>query len=523
MRRHGRMSSKLPDMQSIETYLSEQARRFGGRALIVGKGPSYRELDRSQYADHFIVGLNEVAKQLPCDAAFIIDEDILINGAAPLLANVSGALITPRIMHRRTRSVGDLAIYGPVEPDTLTKNWQSLAGTRHRPFNLATSAPEPQFGDTYPAFNFSAPTLANLLAATGFRQIVLAGVDGGTRYSASFREVEYKKLQSVQNSFDVQFGEFRAIKERHLVRFSSIRCAVPYIMIGAEPEQILAEEVLKWSIDSNSFLTPGYVRGPDLSALYAAGSAGTPFSFQRLYLPQCASHKGRGLYFDSDMLVFRDVYELFNADMGENLLLNCQPTDGRPAQFSVFLVDNHKARWDPEEIVRQFADGELSYEQIMRNFCFAQPKSADLPAEWNSLEVFQPGRTANCHFTDMGTQPWLSTYNPNAAVWCEALFAACEESPVTLSALETSLDKGWVRPSLKWQLDHSKPDPWRMPRSVRQLDRDWLPPHIQIRKSPEPRAFQAFKWRAASSLRRLMMSRSYSRALRAYDAVRKAF
>jgi hypothetical protein len=512
------------DHQTALDYLKVRAKAFDGRAAIVGKGPSFAEFNDSHRASRFVIGLNEAALHTRCHASFIIDEDILENRGAELSCTDVEALITPRVPHRKTGSVGGLVVYGPGSRDARTAPWRAVFGARHRCFNLSTAEPSGDLGPSFQAFNFSAPTLAHLLAQAGFKDILLAGIDGGSSYSADFKAVEYKKLRSVQSDFDAQFAELRLARDRYDVKFRSVRCDENWVLIGADTEQCLATEVLKWSIEGRTFLTMKYCEhDAGTSSLYASGNARTPFTFQRIFLPQLASHSGRGVYFDSDMLVFRDVYELFNRDMGEHVLMGCAPTPGRRLQYSVFLVDNRRADWDAESLLQQHLAGQISYDALMKEFCFAQPKASTLPMEWNSLEAYSPGKTGNLHFTDSGTQPWLSVYNPNAELWCEALFETLRSRPAAQQAYERSLAQGWIRPSLKWQVEHEKSDPWSLPHHVKALDRDWLPPHIRLRASTAPRGTQVLKWRVASRIRRVMQSRGYVRLMRAGQALRKVF
>jgi hypothetical protein len=515
------MSDARVDRQAI-AYLRAQATAFGGRAAIIGKGPSMTEFDVAEARrERFVIGLNEVPLRAPCHAAFVIDEDILERQGTEFASSGIACLITPRAMHR-TRKIGGLAVYQPSPDHTGVPAWRRSYPGPVAQFNLGTAAPEPALGETVPPYNFSAPTLAHLLAITGFTDIRLAGVDGGTKYAGLFREHEYKKLRSLQDSFDVQFDDLRKVRDRFDVRFSTARCDEATVLIGGEPEQILATEVLKWSIDTSTCLKVRYIdAAPTTRDLFAAGQAGTPFSFQRLYLPRLAGHRGRGVYFDSDMLVTRDVIELFNWPMGEEVLLGCEPTPGRKAQFSVFLVDNARALWNPDDVIRDYREGRISYQRVMEDFAFAGPTASTLPAYWNSLESYEPDRTANVHFTDMGTQPWLSIYNPLADVWCEALLKATRERAAVRDALTLSLERGWVRPSLGWQVEHGHGNPWTLPRQVRQLDRNWLPPHALASVARGPRVWQVLRWQAASRIRRAMQTRTYRRLTLLRTALRK--
>lgn len=517
-----------PNITGPRPALSELrslARRFNGRAAILGKGPSFADYEPGMDpAARFIVGLNETALRTPCDASFIIDRDILERDGPAIAASGISLLITPRVAHKTLSQIGGLTIYGPDQLDAASQQWASSFHGRHGVFNLSTSEPDASFGPTIRTGNFSAPILAELLAQAGFDDILLAGVDGGSAYASAFKDVEYKKLRSIQDNFDLQFQELRAVRDRHGVKFCSARCEAPFVMIGTEVEQCLATEVLKWSIETHTFLTVRYVDGDSISrALFTQGESGTPFSFQRIFLPELAGHKGRGLYFDSDMLVFKDVFELFNTDMQGQTLMGCAPTPGRRTQFSVFLADNSKASWEGRQVLEDYQSGKLSYDDVMKDFCFVDSKSSALPMAWNSLETFEPGRTANIHFTDMGTQPWLSIYNPHAALWCEALLKALNERPAAVAALETSLANGWIRPSLRWQVEKGRSDPWMLPSSVKALDQVWLPPHVRLRMAGGSSMLQLIKWRLASRVRRSMQSSAYLKLVRATSAIRKVF
>jgi len=518
-------SSGFGKLKSALVELASLARRYEGRAAILGKGPSFDEFEpNGRHSGRFIVGLNETALQIRCHASFIIDEDILQRAGSEIAATPDLYLITPRVPHGVISNIGGLTIYGARRSTAATAPWAENFSRRHLAFNLSTSESDPALGPMITAGNFSAPIVAELLAIAGFTDILLAGVDGGTAYSSGFKDVEYKKLRSVQDNFDSQFEELRHLRDRYKVTFRSARCEEAFVLIGTEAEQCLATEVLKWSIDANTFLNVQYVDGATFtSSMFGEGKSGTPFSFQRIFLPEAAGHKGRGIYFDSDMLVFKDVFRLFNSDMQGHVLLGCEPTPGRPKQYSMFLVDNERATWNGCDLLKDYSAGRVSYDSLLKDFCFAHAKASSLPMAWNSLEIFEPGITANIHFTDMGTQPWLSSFNPNAGLWCEALFKALEERPSVALALETSLAQGWVRPSLRWQVDSGRADPWNMPAFVKALDRAWLPPHVRLRNTAGASRLQHLRWTLASRVRRAMQSRRYVRLVRAGRALRKVF
>lgn len=510
-------------LNSAQTWLRDAAARYGGKAVVLGKGPSGHGFDPSAFPGHLVIGLNETGLTYKVDVAFVIDEDILLRSGSQLIDAVGQALIVPRVMHSARLRVGGLTWYGPTREPQPDAPWRRSQPHKHFHYNLATATEhDTSLGDVYGAFSFSAPTLVNLLARNGFREVVLAGVDGGSAYAPTYREYEYKKLRAVQSDFSIQFSELRSIRAACGVSISSVRCRAASILVGAEPEQALADQVLRWSIVSNSFLDIKFVSGaPQSAPTFASGKAGTPFSFQRLFLPELSGRVGRGLYFDSDMLVFRDVFELLNADMESNVLLSCAPTGGRAAQYSVFLVDNAIADWQAQDLIDRYQRGELDYPSLMHLFSFAHPKAAGLSSAWNSLEEFEKGVTANLHYTDMHRQPWLSTANPLSPLWCEALFAALDANTEVGVALARSLDAGWVRPSLKWQVDKREPDPWRIPDAVQRADARWMPPHVALQRAALPSRWHLLRWNLSHRLRRLGETRNGRRLRYVRDIARK--
>jgi hypothetical protein len=159
----------------------------------------------------------------------------------------------------------------------------------------------------------------------------------------------------------------------------------------------------------------------------------TKFSFYRLRIPELCGYRGRALYLDSDMQVFRDVAELWRIPFGEKrLLCTFQPVPppawkdhaafetGR--HYAVMLLDCERLPWKVEQIVRDLDDGRYSYEDLMYRMCLVPPEQVgeDIPVEWNHLETHQPGRTALTHFTVVPTQPWKTDATPLNELWMRA-------------------------------------------------------------------------------------------------------
>lgn len=274
------------------------------------------------------------------------------------------------------------------------------------------------------------------------------------------------------------------------------------IYLGTQVEQSLAVEVLSYSIRQHTRATV------EITPLYqAVADAGiqiptpqqshlrprTPFTFQRFAIPALCHYQGRALYLDSDMLVFKDISQLwrqpFSSEQGTADLLSVpEPKDSnRPPQYSVMLLNCEQLDWDAPELVKQLEAGKWSYQQFVLEMAPAKLKSASLPIGWNDLERYASGQTALVHYTDMPRQPWLSTINPLSELWCQTLLEAIASGAISRAAVCESIERGWVRPSLLAQIDSGTARPQDLPHQVLEQDRQtFTPPHIWQRYLKHP-------------------------------------
>jgi hypothetical protein len=262
------------------------------------------------------------------------------------------------------------------------------------------------------------------------------------------------------------------------------------IYLGTQVEQSLAVDVLAYSIAKHSSQPVQIV--PLFQAVKAAGihlptpvnpqlRPRTPFTFQRFAIPALCQYQGRAIYLDSDMLVFRDIAELWQQPFNGAALLSVpeQTGSGRSPQYSVMLLDCEALSWQADKLIGQLEQGQWTYEQFVLQMAPAPRKAATLPLGWNDLERYSPEQTALLHYTDMPRQPWLSVANPHAALWCGCLLSAINEGAITRAAVKYSVEKGWVRPSLLYQVDQGMADPQQLPARILQRDRfTFSPPHV---------------------------------------------
>ena len=230
------------------------------------------------------------------------------------------------------------------------------------------------------------------------------------------------------------------------------------IYIGTDPSQEIARKLLEFSMRRHTtmplvFDTMASVRWPRPKD--PRMQPRTEFSFHRFAIPQLAGYHGRAAYVDADMLVFRDLRELWSIPFADATVLHAPSSDPkRPKQFSVMLLDCDRLRWRPEEIVAGLDAGRFDYEQLVGNVCLEPPErvQARIPVEWNSLDRYEPGRTGLLHFTHIETQPWVYARHPHGAVWVEALRDAIDAGVVAAAEVDDAVRRGWARPSLPKQL-----------------------------------------------------------------------
>jgi hypothetical protein len=258
------------------------------------------------------------------------------------------------------------------------------------------------------------------------------------------------------------------------------------VYVGSQDAQMLAVKVLEFSIRRHTaadvvvfplhearieFPTPRDVKNRPR----------TPFSFQRFYIPVLQGYRGRAIYLDSDMQVFRDLQEVWTLPFeGADLLAAREPGEsGRRPQFSVMLLNCDELQWDLTEIVAALDRGELTYETLMYDMAVARKIRAAIDPSWNSLERYVPGETGLLHYTDMPTQPWVSLENPLGSLWVQDLRDAVAEGFITRSYVEDHVLRGFVRPSLLYQLDHGIAESKQLPNDAYGLDRAFVAPYKQ--------------------------------------------
>lgn len=253
------------------------------------------------------------------------------------------------------------------------------------------------------------------------------------------------------------------------------------VWVGADRSQALAARVLEYSIRRHSSLPVQVEHMIDLPVPEPRDPARrqrTGFSFSRFCIPALAGRRGRGIYMDADMLVFADVRELWELPFdGGTVLIQREVAHGRetvakrhaPArrrvQCSVMVLDCAALPWDVERIVAGLDEDAYDYEQLMDELCIVPREDlrAVVPPEWNSLEYWDED-TRLLHYTDMGTQPWVSNRNALGHLWYAEVRRMLDDGSLRWSELEDEVAAGHFRPSLLADLRHAQRLPrWFLP------------------------------------------------------------
>jgi len=261
------------------------------------------------------------------------------------------------------------------------------------------------------------------------------------------------------------------------------------IFVGADRSQLMAVAVLEHSIrrrTSREVIVNPLIDIDLPEPRDPRQGSRTNFSFARFAIPALKAYRGKGLYLDADMLVFRDIGELWDLPFDgagvviqEALPQHAEQQDkpGAPPrrikQCSVMLIDCARVRWDVGQIVSGL-DGRYTYEQLMHELCILPEEEIryGVPFAWNSLEHYD-AQTRLIHFTDMDTQPWVSPLNRNGPLWLDEVRLMLDTGALARSDVRREVELGHFRPSL---LDEIEEQPhasdWSDEAAARYVERD---------------------------------------------------
>lgn len=240
------------------------------------------------------------------------------------------------------------------------------------------------------------------------------------------------------------------------------------VYVGTDRSQLLAVSVLDHSIRRHTRRPVSVTPLLDLDLPEPKDPrqrARTGFSFARFAIPRLAGYRGQALYLDADMLVFKDVADLWTMPFdGAKVLIQSDVEQDatntrkkaarhrRIKQTAVMLINCERCRWVPEEIIAGL-EGRYTYEDLVYHLCILDESQIGykIPPQWNSLERYTEN-TCLLHYTDMPTQPWVSLDNPNAHLWLDEVRLMLADGSLSWERIEEEVGLGYLRPSLLEEL-----------------------------------------------------------------------
>ena len=237
------------------------------------------------------------------------------------------------------------------------------------------------------------------------------------------------------------------------------------VFVGADRSQQLAINVLEYSIQRHTTAPVEVIPMIDLPVPVPKdlrNSQRTGFSYSRFCIPKLAGYSGRAIYMDADMQVFKNIMELWELPFNGAKVLVQQDVkhldvtmakDNAPKtrikQCAVMLLDCSRLDWDINTIVSDLDERRYTYGQLMYEMCILTEDEVGyaVPFEWNSLEYYDDN-TRLIRYTDMGTQPWVSTNNSNSHIWFAEVREMLAAGSLDWGTLETEVRLEYFRPSL---------------------------------------------------------------------------
>ncbi|MGZ8190250.1 MAG: glycosyltransferase [Methylococcaceae bacterium] len=461
--------------------------------LIVGKGPSFELINDIDLSAYNVLALNHVISQTSAKISHLIDIDVFEDCAEDIYAQAE-YLVIPYYPHSDNQPgklslpqlVNKLPLLGKMNQEGRLFWYDHLginALLRHGKMPVRLNR---QIRVTY----FSAEAAIDILATQGIKSIRTLGVDGGSSYSRIFDQTcPYTRLSNGNISFDSQFSNIIKKITTFNIDFQALgKNDYPIkVYIATQEEQMLAVKVLEYSIRKHSSQPVEIYPLHQTNIHYREpkdprNKQRTPFSFQRFLIPQLNACRGRAIYLDSDMQLFRDINQLWNLPMGSHDILTVIPhrSEKRRLQFSVMLMDCEKLAWDIDAIIDDLDAGHLSYESLMYDMAVAKNIGVSIPSEWNCLEWFKENKSLLLHYTDMPTQPWVSRKNKRGHLWMNDLIEAIDSGFIDINYVKKHIERGWVRPSLIYQIENKVLSSLNLPESICQLDENFIAPYKNL-------------------------------------------
>ena len=182
----------------------------------------------------------------------------------------------------------------------------------------------------------------------------------------------------------------------------------------------------------------------------------TEFSMARFIVPEVCGHKGKCIFFDSDMICLGDVGELFDSPVSDYDFLAkkgaLEKRRGATWALSVMLVNCDRCDFDLEKINSELEEGIYSYSdfaQMHPNFLKSHHyKIGEMNPQWNVFD-FMDKNTKLLHYTNLQTQPWKYYDHPFGKLWFKYFEEARQAGYISDDNIHLTIMRGNVRKDIK--------------------------------------------------------------------------
>tara|TARA_A100001035_G_scaffold279443_1_gene280910 strand:- start:7689 stop:9245 length:1557 start_codon:yes stop_codon:yes gene_type:complete len=466
------------EITNVFKFFEDNPKLTQDQWLVLGKGPSLDRVNKYNLTKYKIITLNDsitVCKDVILGHFIDLDAFERCSGEIALRKDIY--IVMPWYPHVNSRP-GTKKLIDLIETNSILKDlakekrllWYDLMTSEHRTGEFPTIK----------AVYFSAEAVFDILRKVGIKYIKSIGIDGGVGYSNFFNDIEKDShLLNKQESFDNQFSKLADIIFKSGITHTQLHDdSAIKVYIGCTVRELLPAKVLKYSIEKHShvsvdikFLFESDIVIPKVTR--KENLARTPFSFQRFLIPEISNYLGKAIYLDADMLVFKNIIDIWNNDFNDSNVLLCKDKNQRKPQLSVMMLDCSSLKWNIEYIVSQLNNNELTYNQLMHDFAIAD-YDMKIDESWNSVDKYNH-ETSLLHYTDMTKQPWLSSANHLGYKWMEVLFDAIDNNSISLDFIHREIDKGHIRPSLLYQINNRISNSLLLTKSILRLDKNFKP------------------------------------------------
>ena len=428
--------------------------------LILGKGPSFASRQSYDLSGYHLLSLNHAVREQPVLVAHMIDLNV-VEACGDVLESQARFLVMPWYPHVHNRPGSrSLEALLPSSPPL-----QRFARSgRLLWYDLSTSLVRHGAGPVVNASYFSAEAALNLLAVAGVRRVRTLGVDGGSDYSPDFDDLREKTLlANGRPSFDLQFEGFARTILDTGVDVAPLQVPSPLrVYVAHTPAETLPVAVLGHSLRRHASLSVEFVALP----------AERP-------LPEGI---GPALVLSPRAHCVADVRRLWMAGVGEREVAVPASGPGGGDTLGLALL-GFGAGSDLPQLASLLRAGVSAAPLSGALRSLTRPR---LHPAWNPDPRYQAGRSRFLHYSQDGSEPWLTWSHPFGHLWAGDLLDGITRGCISPELVAGEIRRGHVRPSLGYQVEHRIEEPLLLPREARLLDRGFRPSEGDSRRRLSP-------------------------------------